>query len=445
VSGDGAVRTIAFDGRASEIFSSDDSISDLAWSPDGAYVLVSTYGPPQRLTLVERSTGRSVSLPLPPVADAHLVAVAGGGALPAEPLPATEPAAAPTPAPAGGDVAGMPGLLASWLATENGHLIAHAERLVPTERGGVRVAAGMPPIDLGDAPGPGDRATFIRLVPRPGSSDILVWITTDDTTRGMLWDGSSAVRPLTMPPDWPVNAYDVAWSPDGRRLAGSGPDPSAPEGSPGVLAVAAPGGAHATIVPYVGDYDRLEGWWSTTELRVGHVICTEGCPGRYSFSARLRVSDHRLTPLTPADRGHAPVDYVYQDDEHHRIVMTMINEAPETDLRIAWPETLGWHDDIEARVTGDGRSLLVTRTVGVTTEAYRIDDVVGRARNGTLADPKPTKLGTIAGRHLTIEFAPGEAWALVYDRVGGVTLVRIADGRTWPLDRDRDRVWVSPG
>jgi hypothetical protein len=125
--------------------------------------------------------------------------------------------------------------------------------------------------------------------------------------------------------------------------------------------------------------------------------------------------------------------------------MTMINEAPETDLRIAWPETLGWHDDIEARVTGDGRSLLVTRTVGVTTEAYRIDDVVGRTRNGTLADPKPTKLGTIPGRHLTIDFAPGEAWALVYDRVGSATLVRIADGRTWPLDRDRDRVWVSPG
>jgi hypothetical protein len=302
----------------------------------------------------------------------------------------------------------------------------------------------MPPIDLGDAPGPGDPATFIKLLPRPGSDDILVWISTDDSGRGMLWDGASAVRPLTMPAGWPVNASDVAWSPDGRQLAGSGPEPSGGDGSPGILAVAAPGGAHATIVPYVGDYDRLEGWWSATELRVGHVICTEGCPGRYSYSARLRVSDHRLVPLTAADRGHAPVDYVYGDDEHHRIVMAMINEAPETDLSIAWPATLGTRDDSDARVGSDGRSLLVTRTVGVTTEVYRIEDVVGRAKDGLLADPKPTMLGTIPGRRLTIEFAPGEAWAVVRDRVGGATLVRIADGRAWPLDGDQERVWVSP-
>jgi len=66
----------------------------------------------------------------------------------------------------------------------------------------------------------------------------------------------------------------------------------------GIFVVAAPSDRATTIVPVVGAYDRLEGWWSTTELRVGHGICTEGCEGRHALSARLGVADHRLVQLT---------------------------------------------------------------------------------------------------------------------------------------------------
>ena len=444
VTADGNARLIAFDGGASDLLTGDDSISELAWSPDGAYVLLETSGPPERLLVVERSTGRVVALPLPRVSDAHLVAVPGGPPLPAQPLPTGGPAPTPTPAPSGADVAGMPVLLSSWLATENGRLVAHAERLVPTEAGGVRAAAEMPPIDLGVAPPLDDQSTGIRLLPRPGTGDVLVWISSDDESHGVLWDGAAGIQPLVLPAGWPKNASDAAWSPDGKALAGTAVDTSPDGGFAGAIVIATPGLRHVTKVPYAGDYDRLEGWWSMTELRVGHGICTEGCPGRYSYSARLRISDGRLRQLTPADRGHQPIDYVISDPRTDRMTMTMANEAPETDLSFAWPADLGPLDQAAGSVASDSRSVIVVRTVATETELYRIDDVVGRAADGFLADPKPVRFGTVAGRGSQLDLAPGEGWAVVTDRVGDVTLVRFSDGRTWTLDRERDMTWVTP-
>jgi hypothetical protein len=197
-------------------------------------------------------------------------------------------------------------------------------------------------------------------------------------------------------------------------------------------------------VRYSGDYDRLEGWWSTTDLRVGHGVCTEGCPGRYSYSARLRISDGRLRQLTPADRGHQPIDYVISDPTTGRITMTMTSDAPDTDLSIVWPAALGPIDQVDGSLASDGRSVIAVRTIETGIDIYRIDDVVGRAVQGVLADPSPVRIATLAGRGSQLEFAPGEGWAVVTDRVGDVTLVRFGDGRAWALGSDRDFTWVTP-
>jgi hypothetical protein len=443
VTANGAARYIAFDGSASDIFSSDSTVSDVAWSADGAYLLVRTDDPADPLTVVERSSGRGVTLPLPRIADAHFVAMPAGPPLPATALPAGEPGPTPTPAPSGPDIAGFPPLLLSWTAREDGRLVGHAQRVVPTEGGGIRVAAEMPPIHLGPAPAPDDDSTSVRLLPRPGSSDILVWIATDDGTTGMVWDGVTAVSPLVLPPGWPVHGDAVAWRPDGKVLAASVGEEAPDGGFRTYVAIAAPGGDRVTKVPFPGDYDQLEGWWSATELRLGHVVCTEGCPGRYSYSARLRVADRRLTPLTPRDRGQQPIDVVYTD--RGRIVLTMANESPETDIRVAWPASLGAEDEVTGSIDADGRSLIVDRAVGHTTEIYRVDDAVGRAVGGVLADPRPVRIGILPVRPDDVQLAPGDAWAVIRDRIGDVSVVRLRDGRAWPLRPDATATWPSRG
>jgi hypothetical protein len=442
VTADGSARYIAFDGGASAIFSADETVNEIRWSADGAYLLVATGDLSDPLTVVERSTERGVSLPLPRVADAHFVAMPAGPALPTTALPPDEPGPTPTPAPGGADVAGMPPLFVSWTGPEDGRLVVRAERLVPTDGGGIRIAAEMPRIDLGPAAAPDDPSATVQLLPRPGSSDILVWITTDERATGTLWDGAEALTPLALPAGWPEHVGDIAWRPDGNVLAASAGEETADGGFRTFIAIAAPGGDRVTEVPLQGDFDRLEGWWSNTELRVGHVICTEGCPGRYSYSARLRVADRRLTPLEPRDRGHQPVDLVYTDGG--RLVLTMINEAPETDIRVTWPASLGPDDELTARIDGDGRTLIVSRIVGHTTEVYRVDDVLGRSVRGVLADPKPVRIGTLSRPAVDVQLAPGDAWAVLRDRLGDLSLVRLDDGREWPVGHDATVTWVGP-
>src|SRR6185295_7530411 len=153
-------------------------------------------------------------------------------------------------------------------------------------------------IDLGPAPIPDDSGRSVTLLPRPGTSDVLVWIQTGDRGAGWLWDGTGEATRLRLPSDWPKNAFDVAWRPDGKALAGSAGRAGRDGDFEGIFVVGAIGGPRTRVIPIKGEYDSLEGWWSPTELRVGHGICTEGCAGRYSLSARLRVSDGRLTQFT---------------------------------------------------------------------------------------------------------------------------------------------------
>ena len=440
-SGDIGFVTLA--GQTGNVYHGEASVADFGWSTHADYLLVTTDGIPAGLTVVERATGRSISLPLPGrLAEAHFVGMVGGVALPADPLPAAEPTPTPTAGPSGPDVGGAPAVLAAWIDGSTSERIGHVQRLVPTEAGGLRVAAEAPPIDLGPAPVPDDGGPEIRLLPRPGSDEVLLWIAGPDDAHGLLWDGGADLRPVPLPKDWPENVGDVAWRPDGLAVAATA-GRSTPDGEfEGIFAIATLGGARTTVVPIVGEYDRLEGWWSLTELRVGHGICTEGCAGRYAFSARLRIHDRRLTQLKPADRSHAQLDGAYFDNG--RLVLSMINDDTADDVAIEWPAGLGEADDLDVLASPDIGTVAVARRTQGSTEILEIRDVFGRAVNGVLADPAPESLVTIPGVDLQIDLAPGGGWLLATDRVGGVRLIRMADGRAWSVDPDRALVWLRP-
>jgi hypothetical protein len=445
ISAEGSIRFIGLDGGSAELFAGPDPIVDFGWSAGGDYLAVATEGREPSLTIVERATGRAVGVPPQgdPVAQLLFVRVVGGVPLPADPLPATEPSPTPTAGPAGADVAGFDGLLTSWVDRSGGTQVAHVERLVPTVAGGLRVAASMPPLDLGPKDITDEDGPAVAVLPGPGTSELLVWVSWSDRASGWLWDGAAGRRPLALPADWPATtAYDVAWRPDGGALAASATLVGMNGDTTEVFAIATLGARTTTIVPAPATYDQLEGWWSATELRVGHVVCTEGCTGRFSLSARLRVRDHRLRELVPADRAHGVVDSAVVD--RGAIVLSIVNDDPGDDIVIDWPAALGPVDNLGSiGFLGDGRTLLVNRTGRDGTDVYRIDDPVRRSVAGRLRDPDPILLIHVGGPDPRIDVSPDAAWATVVDRVEDVRLVQIADGRSWPVDRDRSMAWLG--
>lgn len=437
------IRFVRFDGGTSDIFSGPDPVADFGWSAGGDYLVVATDRPGPNLTVVERASGRTVSLPQAnAVAQSLFVRIIGGVPLPAEPLPANEPGPSATPGPTGPDVAAFDGLLSGWIDDDGARRTARVELLVPTEGGGLRTAAAMPPIDVGPADVPADGGPPLTLLPRPGSREILVWLATRDGNLGWLWDRADGLAPIGLPPDWPVDAYDLAWRPDGRALAASAGRPIADGGFEGTFVVAAPGDRASTVVPIVGDYDRLEGWWSASELQVGHGICAEGCGGRYAESARLRIADRRQVELTIADRARGAIDAITWDGRS--IVLSLINDDTRDDIVIDWPAAFGVGDEVDVLgFASDRRTLLVAHQTGDGVEILAVSDPVARAVAGRVADPRPTLVGHVPGRGLRLEISPDDGWALATDRIDNVRLVRLADGRTWPVDRDRQLAWVG--
>ncbi|HET7702343.1 MAG TPA: hypothetical protein VFK35_03015 [Candidatus Limnocylindrales bacterium] len=437
------IRFVRFDGGSSDIFSGPDPVADFGWSAGGDYLAVATDRGGSNLTVVEWATGRTVTLPQPDlVAQSLFVRIVGGPPLPADPLPADEPRPSATPAPSGPDVAGFDGVFSGWVEDDGARRRARVVRLTPTEGGGVRVAAAMPPIDLGPVDVPDEGGPPMVILPRPASNDVLVWLATPDGSRGWLWDGRDGLTPLALPPDWPADAYDLAWRPDGGALAASAGRPSDDGGFEGIFVVAAPGDRATTVIPIVGAYDRLEGWWSDAELQVGHGICAEGCEGRYAESARLRIRDGRQVELTVADRARGAIDNVTWNGTS--IELSLINDDGSDDIVIAWPAALGSGDEVDVLGFGaDGRTLLVAHQTADGVEVHAVADPVGRAVDGRVPDPAPSLLGRVSGRGLRIEVSSDAAWALAADRIDNVRLVRLADGRAWPLDRDRLLAWVS--
>jgi hypothetical protein len=445
----GTLRMLHWDGGAADVWSGDDAIADVLWSVAGDYLGVATdqaTTPVARLSVVERSSGRFVSLPIVgPVAEASLVRIVGGVPLPAVALPAAEPSLAPTPAPAGPDLAGAPAVASVWTDIANGREILHAQRLVPTSEGGIRVVGSLTPVDLGPAPVGDEESPSITVVPRPHSGDVLVWIQTGERADGFLWDGAGDRRLLSLPSNWPALASGPAWRPDGDAIAAQAERTLGNGDTQEVIAVAPMGVSRATIVAFPDEYDRLEGWWSPTELRVGHVVCTEGCPGRYAFSSRLRIRDGRLTAFTAVDRAGGPVDEVTLDAKGS-ILLTAMNEDPGSDVHVAWPAGLGDPDSVNPLgFAADGRSLLVSDQSATGTDVYRIDDPIKRAVAGRLDDPQPVRLGQIAQRYLTLDVSADQGWALTTDRVGATRLVELASRRSWSIDPDRRIAWWPGG
>jgi hypothetical protein len=246
---------------------------------------------------------------------------------------------------------------------------------------------------------------------------------------------------LRLPPGWPAGATDVAWRPDGLALAGQATRPGREEDQ-GIFVVGEIGATRTRLIPIHGDYDRLEGWWSPTELRVGHAPCTESCSGRYAYSARLRVRDGRVTPFTTADRAHGTIDQTYPDD-HGGIVMTAIKNDVRSDIRIDWPEDSTSDGPQQVSFARDRRSLLVTEQADTGTDLWWVDDPARQAIAGRVTAPTRTLLAHFARRGLAIDVSPDARWALVTDRVGDVQLVELASGNSRPVDRERQLVWWS--
>jgi hypothetical protein len=440
----GSVRFVTLGGLASDVFTGADSIADVDWSTAGDYLAVTTDQPTSGLTIVERATGRTVAVPpVEPSLYVRFVAMPGGLPLPPEPLPAAEPTPTPTPGPSGADVTAFEGVLAGWVDGSSGRSVVHAQRLVPTEAGGIRVAADLPPIDLGPVDPETNATPGVALLPRPGSTDVLVVLATTEGSTMSLWMSGGSVEAYRLPADWPADTSEFAWRPDGQAIAASASRPTADGGITPEFVIAAAGDRHTTVIPAAAAYTHLEGWWSATELRVGREACVDICPGRYADSARLRITDRRLTQLGRADRATGAIDGLVIDGD--QLVLSAITGETSDDLRIDWPPALGPASAVTPIGSfADARDLLVSRSVGTTTELYRIRDVVGRARDGRLTSPDPVLVASIVGHELEIQVSPDRGWALVTDRVAQVRLVRLADGRVWPLGT-ADRIFAWAG
>ena len=442
----GAIRLVSWDGSTSEAWSGEDAVDDLAWSGDGRFLGIVTGGPASTVSLVEVRTGRSVPLPTSaPTAEAAIVRVVGGADLLANPLASVGPTPSRTPAPAGDDIAAAPAIAAAGLDRVAGRWQLRVQRLVATSGGGMRAAAATGAIDVGPAAGEPSTAPEIRIVPRPRRAEVLIWVEAADgsQSRGWLWDGTAPPRLVGLPRDWPANATNPHWSPDGTRLAATTeravPGPDVVER----FVVAAIGGTRTTVLAEPADYPLLEGWWSTTELRLGHAICTEGCPGRYAWSARLRIRDRHLVELAPADRAAGSVDAVYPDG-HGGLIIRPGNADRAHEIAVDWPFDGGRDGPSWVASLGGERAMVVASETPTATDLYRIDDPIGRAVKGRLADPEPTLLGHLPPHLTAIRVADGGRWAITQDRVGGMALQELASGRTWPLDGGAALDWWLP-
>ena len=442
--GDTSVVVASLDGRSAPIWTGKGR-GDVTWSAGGDYLGVNSWDRVSRIDVVELSGGRVVHLPIPTgIAQATLVRIVGGVGLPATALPGVEPTPTPTPGPSGPDVAARSALIAGWIDQSGPRAIVHVERLIPTEEGGLRASATIEPVDVGPTPAPGSGdvggdALLLTLLPRPGSPDILVWVDTPGGSRAWLWAPGGPRRELALPTGWPARTSDVSWRPDGGALAATAYE-TGPDGTTraGFVVGTIGGGTKRLGLP--PNYDRLAGWWTQRELLVGHAVCTEGCPGRYSYSARLAVDTGKLHPFSSTDHGRLPIHSWSIDDTGRTIILSAVNEDTANDIRIDWPASIPIEGGLD--VVGwstDARSLFVTAATAAGPVIYRIDDPIGRARGGRLADPAPVRVGSRPAGDLSI--SPDGMWAMTSDRTGASRLVELASGRAWPIDSRATVVW----
>jgi hypothetical protein len=441
---DTSVVVASLNGHSSSIWTGKGR-GDLAWSAGGDYLGVNSWDRVSQIDVVEVSSGRVVHLPIASgIAQATLVRIVGGVRLPDTALPAVEPTPTPTPGPSGPDLAAASAVIAGWIDQAGPRAIVHVERLIPTEDGGLRTTSAMEPADVGLTPPPGSGdvggdALLLTVLPRPGSPDILVWVDTPTGARAWLWAPFGTRRELALPAGWPARASDISWRPDGLALAATAYETGVDGTTRAGFVVGTLGGGTKRLgLP--PNYDRLEGWWTQGELLVGHAVCTEGCPGRYSYSARLAVSTGKLHQFSSTDHGRLPIHNWSIDDSGRTILLSAVNEDPANDIRIDWPASIPIDGGLD--VVGwspDASSLFVTARTAAGPAVYRIDDPIGRATGGHLADPVPVRVGALPAGDVSV--SPDGLWAVTSDRTGASRLVELASGRAWPIDNAATTVW----
>jgi hypothetical protein len=436
---DGKVVLVDLAGNITELWDGPD-YADLSWSPSGQFLGVSGWDDRSIVAVVERATQRAIELPLPErIAEARLVTVLGSGPLPANALPpGGDPEPVPPVEPTGPAVDGGPGIVVGWIERVEGVPVGHAEIRVPTEDGGIRTLATMPPIRMDDLEG---QDVWLTTLPRPGTSDVLIKADSDGLTRNWLWSPEEGRRPFPFPKGWPRATSEIAWRPDGLALASVTFDEGFEDGeSVIVIADLAAGSVRRLAVP--DDYSLLAGWWSQDELLMGHDVCTEGCPGRYSNSLRLRVTDGRMRPFGPREHPATPVHSAQVEfDPEPEIILSSINDEAADDVRIRWPAGLPAIDGSIVLWSSPDGALLVGAPTEMGLDLYRIDDPLGRARGGIVERPAPTIIATLPLGAEGPQLSPDARWMLVTDRTGGVGLVELASGRRWDLGPGRELHW----
>ncbi|HEY7735244.1 MAG TPA: hypothetical protein VH813_00470 [Candidatus Limnocylindrales bacterium] len=439
-SADGRVVLVDLSGNVSEVWDGPD-YAELMWSASGSYLGISGYEDRSVIAVAERSTGRVVELPLPEeIAEGRLVSVVGSNPLPPNALPpGGDPQPTPSPAPTGPPVPDAPSIAVGWIALEEDVPVGHAEIRVTTEDGGVRTIATMPPITFDDLR---DQEVTLSVVPRPGGPDVLVKVDSDGLTQAWLWDPSAGRRPFPFPEGWPAAVGPIAWRPDGGALASTTFDP---EGNPDAVPQVVVAELDTSIVrqlPLPDEYPELLGWWSDTQLRMGSAICTEGCPGRYAYNARLRVADGQLEPVTAPDGTSGPVHQAYVEfDPEPEIVLSAVNDDPSDDVRIRWPASLPAIDGSIVLWATPRPDLLVGAPVDGAIELYRIADPVGRARAGRVAEPRPTLVARLPVSATDPLLSSDGRWLMVRDRAGGLSVIELETDRRWSLGPGRQADW----
>jgi hypothetical protein len=425
---DGTVALVELDGSVTELWDGPD-YSDLSWSASGRYLGVSGWQEDPVVAIVERASGRVVELPLPDeIAEGRLVGVVGDGALPTNPLPpGGDPAPSPLPEPTGPPIVGAASVAVGWIEVMDTTSIAHAEIRVPTEDGGVRTTATMPPIELEELQG---MDLTLTLSPRPGSPEILVAIDADEVTMAWLWDPAAGRRPFPFPDGWPAAVSQIHWRSDGAAIASTTLEPSTDplvEPAPIEDAVVVVAELDTSIVrqfPLPEGYPTLEGWWSIDELRMGREVCIEECAGRFPYVARLRLSDGALRPFTAGDRPPTPIHVPLVDfDPDPVITLDSVRGLATDDVTIDWPTDLPPIDGSIAVWATSSADLLVAAPVEGSTALYRISDPLGRERNGRLGRPNPTFVASLPILAQDPSLSPDGRWLLVRDRAGGTSLV----------------------
>jgi hypothetical protein len=450
VSADGTILVVGLDGTVSELWDGPE-YAELTWAASGRFLGVSGWSERPLVTVIELATGRVVELPLPEaIAEGRLVAVVGDRPLAANALPpGGDPEPSPSPEPTGPPVAGAVPVVLGWMTQVDGVPVANVEIRVPTQDGGVRTIATMPPLELEDLAGSNVR---LSVAPRPGGPDILLALDSDELTQAWLWDPASGRLPFPFPEGWPTSVSEIHWRPDGRAIASTTLELAAdpllppPEGD-AVVVVAELDTSIVRQYRLPEEYPTLDGWWSDDELRMARDPCFEGCPGRFAYEARLRLADGALRPFTATERPPVPVHVPFLEfDPAPVITLSSINELTSDDVIIQWPLNLPAIDGSIVLWASPEPDLLVSAPVAGATELYRIQDPLGRAVDGRLTRPTPIRVATLPVLAQDPSLAPDGRWLTVRDRAGGLTVVDLHTDRRWGLgpSRDGDWSWLSP-